>query len=370
MGVLAVVLLLRETSGSYATAGAVAAASALARAAGTPLLGRLGDRRGQAPVLLGTAAVNATMLAALLVDARQHAPAALLLALSAVHGASMPPLEACMATAWRRLTGGAPALESAFAFEAVLREILIILGPLVIAVLVAVWSTDIAMVAVIVVRTGGTVGFAVALGTSGTVARTAAARRGGALAVAGMRTFVLTAFTLGVAMGAMQIATPAFAEAHGSRADAGVLFACWAVGAMVAGLWYGSRSWQAPAERRFAVAIGLLPLTILPLAAAGSTPVMGVLMLIAGAPMAPTVTTAYTLIDRLAPPGAATEAFTLHGGAMALGVAAGNSGAGSLVHAVGPNTTILAAAAVVALATPIVASRRATLRGEAAPSAA
>ena len=52
-------------TGSYAAAGIVAGAYAVAIGVGGPLLGRLVDRRGQAPVLVASAAAAAAALAAL-----------------------------------------------------------------------------------------------------------------------------------------------------------------------------------------------------------------------------------------------------------------------------------------------------------------
>ena len=49
---LSIVLLVSQETGSYATAGAVAASQALAGAISSPLLGRLIDRVGQTPVLV------------------------------------------------------------------------------------------------------------------------------------------------------------------------------------------------------------------------------------------------------------------------------------------------------------------------------
>ncbi|MEA2320657.1 MAG: hypothetical protein QOD81_507, partial [Solirubrobacteraceae bacterium] len=62
---LAIVLFLRERTGSYAVAGVVAAAFALGAGAGAPLAGRLVDRFGQGRVLVPAALLHAGFLAAL-----------------------------------------------------------------------------------------------------------------------------------------------------------------------------------------------------------------------------------------------------------------------------------------------------------------
>src|SRR5919204_4985905 len=65
MAGLAIVLLVRQTGGSYATAGLVAGCYAVSLGVTAPLLGRLIDRVGQTRVLLGCAGVCAAAFVAL-----------------------------------------------------------------------------------------------------------------------------------------------------------------------------------------------------------------------------------------------------------------------------------------------------------------
>lgn len=166
---------------------------------------------------------------------------------------------------------------------------------------------------------------------------------------------------VGVAFGAIEVAVPAFVEHHGSRATAGVLLAVWGLGSMLGGLWYGTRRWVAPPERRFAVILTVLPLAMAPVGLAGSPAALGVLLAVAGAPIAPAFTTAYTLVNRLAPPGAITEAFTVTTTAVVAGIALGNAAAGALVDSIGPGWTFVAAAAMSGLAPATALGRRDSL---------
>src|SRR5579859_4176265 len=84
---LGLVLLLhtRALGGSYALAGAVAGALGLGLAAGGPLLSRMADRRGGAPVLVAATAASVAVLGAL--AALPHgAPAGVLLGLAGLAG--------------------------------------------------------------------------------------------------------------------------------------------------------------------------------------------------------------------------------------------------------------------------------------------
>jgi MFS family permease len=84
---LALLLLVRDASGSYALAGACAGAFALAEGVCSPLQGRAVDRAGIARVLVPCAGLYAAALAGVVAAAAAGAPAAVLLVLSAVAGA-------------------------------------------------------------------------------------------------------------------------------------------------------------------------------------------------------------------------------------------------------------------------------------------
>jgi MFS family permease len=97
---LAIVLFLRQRTGSYAVAGAVAAAFALGAGAGAPLAGRLIDRFGQRGVLLPQALVHAVGLGALIGLALLDAPAGALAVVALVAGLAVPPISATLRPLW------------------------------------------------------------------------------------------------------------------------------------------------------------------------------------------------------------------------------------------------------------------------------
>ncbi len=86
----------RQT-GSFAVAGIVSGAYAIAGALSAPALGRLVDRVGQTAVLIGAATVTSVALVA--TGLLSHGtPAVVLVALAATAGFATPPLEACVRT--------------------------------------------------------------------------------------------------------------------------------------------------------------------------------------------------------------------------------------------------------------------------------
>jgi hypothetical protein len=54
---------------------------------------------------------------------------------------------------------------------------------------------------------------------------------------------------------AVDLSTVAFAQHFGHKPLAGFILGTYALGSATGGLWYGSRHWRAPAERRFALTL-------------------------------------------------------------------------------------------------------------------
>ena len=151
----------------------------------------------------------------------------------------------------------------------------------------------------------------------------------GALANPGLRTLVFASLPVGFALGSVEVAVPAFSEAEGSKALAGVLLAAWSCGSAAAGLAWGARASHFPllqAHMRFAL---LLPLAIAPLALAFSPLTMGILVVLSGLPIAPLIASRNQLVERVTPAGTATEAFTWPLTALVTGVSLGAAVAGA-----------------------------------------
>src|SRR3954462_8633920 len=100
---IAIVLFLREGTGSYAAAGIVSAAFALGGGAGAPLSGRLVDRFGHRRVLVPLALVHGGGLTMLVGLAALDAPVAALIPAALVAGAGTPPISASMRPLWSGL---------------------------------------------------------------------------------------------------------------------------------------------------------------------------------------------------------------------------------------------------------------------------
>jgi len=361
---LAILLYVREVTGSFAVAGASAGALALGSAAGAPLQGRLVDRRGLG-MLLPLAALHASGLLAVWGAGAAGAPAGLMAAASFVTGLAIPPLSSVLRSRWPYLLADRLELvPSAYALDSVIIEMVFIVGPLVTTAVVAAVGPQYALIASAACVLAGTLLLLTNLRGRPGPDRTPAGTRAlglGALAAPGLRTLVLASFPVGFTFGAIEVVLPAFSEAEGSRELAGVLIAVWSGASGVAGLVWGARAGRLPlieAHMSFAV---LLPLCVAPLLLATSPLTMALLVILAGAPIAPLVASRNQLVEGLAPLGTATEAFTWPLTALVGGVALGAAVAGAVVETSSWTTGVLVAIAVSALGASVVLGRRRTL---------
>jgi len=364
---LAIVLLVRQETHSFAQAGAASAAWALGAGIVAPLQGRLVDRFGQPAVLVPSTVLNAGAVAGVVLGARAGAPTWLLCAFAWLGGAGLPPLGACMRSIWASTFAADPdARNVAYTFESMIAELFYIVGPAITTVLVAASSPSTALLVAIGLSAAGTLAFA-----SATLARRwrsdeiAERSRAGALAAPGMRTLMLAIVPTGIAFGVLEVAMPAFAVAHGHAAGlAGIFLSAMAAGSVVGGLWYGARHWTGPVVTRFVRLQILFTLGLLPLLAAGSTAAMVVLMVVAGLALAPSAAAGYLVVDRVAPPGTVTEATTWVMTANVAGSALGAALGGIVVQDVSVRAALVLACAGPLLGTLVTIARRRSLEAE------
>jgi predicted MFS family arabinose efflux permease len=327
------------------------------------LLGRLVDRVGQTRVLAGCALASALSFGALAVAGRGASPV-VLAGLAALAGASIPPVGACMRALWSELLDSGGQLQAAFALESIVQELIFVVGPPLVALLAAAVAPAAALAGTAVLLLAGVGVFAATPASRRWRPRRRSADWAGPLRSPGIRAVLATIVSLAVAIGIVEVTVVASAEQLGSRTLAGPLLALWAVGSMTGGLAFGGRTSDRGPGRRV---VGLLVLVAVPialLAVAAGTVQLGAGMVLAGLGIAPAVACLYLLVDRLAPPGTVTEAFTWVTTAFATGFALGNALGGNLVHRVGPDWSFLVAGTGIAAAALLARVRGPALAGD------
>lgn len=347
-GTLAIVLVVRDATGSFSLAGLAAGAELLAVALSAAPLGRLVDRHGQARVLLPLAVFNAAALAGLALAAVLGAPDWAFLPLAFL-GGIMPPVSACHRSLLASVLTG-DRLQVAYGLESVVQEAMYTGGPLLVAAAVAVGGPEDALFAGAAFVLVGTILFARSELSREWRAPAVDRRRGGALRAPIVRLLAVYGLLAGSGFGAFEVAVVAFAREHGEPDSAGILLALWAIGSLSGGLWYGARSWRRPAALRFGEVAAAMALAFVPAIFAPSVLALAPLMLLAGAAIAPMASLVYLLLGELAPEGMVTESFTWLNTAFPIGIGAGAALSGVVVDGPGARAGIFLACVGPALA--------------------
>jgi MFS family permease len=343
MVTLGVVLLVEGETGSYGVAGVVSGVVVLGQASCAVLHGRLVDRFGQGRVLPLAITGFAVSMALLVLAVTRDWPMLLTYVLAALTGAFQPQVGACVRTRWSHLLDRPREVQTAYALESVLDEVVFVVGPVLATMLATLWHPVAGLVVAVVAGLAGTYAFAAQRATEPPSGQH---RRGGARLPMPWRTVLplaLVCLSLGALFGSAEVTTVAFAEEAGSRAVSGWLLAVWAVGSMLAGIVTGAIAWKrGPAVRvrwgSFAMMLAMVP----PVFVEGF-PLMFLALLVGGCSIAPTLIATMSLTEQTVPPGRLTEGMAiLHTGLMA-GVAPGAAIAGFVVDHHGASAAYLVA---------------------------
>ncbi len=357
---LAILMLVQDTTGSFGKGGAVAASYVAGLASCAPMLGRLIDRHGPRATLLSCAFAFPAALAALVATLSaqgEAAPGWLAFLLAAIAGACFPPITVCMRTFFKQRLQEDALLSTAYSLESVLIEMIFILGPVLVAVFVALASPAAAVL------------FAAACACCGTLLfqRSRALqqwriepRSGGSLfgplAERGFVPLLLVIVCYASAFGLVEIGTTAYASEIGSPALAGVLLGVMSVGSAAGGLVYGSRHWPLPLPRQFSLMLAVMGLGVAPLALLAPFWAFGLWCLAAGIAMAPALIVQSMLVAKSSRPEHSTEAFTWSSTGLLAGVGVGLTAGGALLE-VAKSPAVFAAAAALSIAAALLALR-------------
>lgn len=328
---LGIVLLVERRTGSYGLAGTVSATFVLAEAAFAVMHGRWVDHYGQSRVLPLAISVFGTGLALMMCAVEQDWPRVLTYVFAAVSGAALPQVGASVRTRWSHLLDEPGEVQTAFALEAVLDEVVFVVGPVLVTLLATGWHPVAGLTFALVSGVIGTFAFAAQRATEPPPGRTASTGVRDPMPWRLVLPLALVCLTLGALFGAAEVTTVAFAEEQGRPWAAGWLLAAWSFGSLVAGLVTGAVAWRSGPDVRLRWGSAAMALAMVPLMFIHSLPLMAVVLLVGGLAIAPTMIGAMTMVQQGVPSGRLTEGMAiLHTGIVA-GVAPGASIAGFVV---------------------------------------
>ena len=276
-----------------------------------------------------------------------------------------------MRALWPTLLPGPDRRHAAYALEATALEVVYICGPVVIVAGIGSWSTAAAMIVCAGALLAGDLAFSAHPVSRGWRPHRAPGRDlTGALRGGGVRVLFAVFALIGLSIGAVEVVVPATLDAMGHRDLTGLLLGFWGVGSMLAGFAVARGAAPRDPARRLMLLLVGWSAAHAAIGAAGALVTLALVLLVAGAAIAPTLVCANGMLDHLAPVGALTEAFTWTQTGLVVGVAAGSAVAGALVEATSPGAAMALLAGGGALAALLVRAASAGPLAQPAPTAA
>jgi hypothetical protein len=349
---LGAVLLVADETGSYAVAGAVSGTLALSFSVASPQWARAMDRRGQGAILRWAMLAYLISGVAFATAVVAGAPRWTWFLLAALTGASGPNIGSLVRARWAESLDEPSRRQTAFAFEAVVDEVVFVVGPPLVTVLATLVAPPVGFLTGIVLGSAGGFWLAGQRTTEPAVQAVdpaAPARRWSALNA----TVLVVAgsyLAVGVVFGAMDVVVVGFTAAEGAPAFAGLALAFYAGGSLIAGLVYGVARLPGTLTSRFLGTAVLFGAAAQLLWGVGSLAVLVGAGFLAGLTIAPVLVSGLSLVESRVPRSALTEALSWTTTGLTLGVTAGSAVAGWAVDHWGAQSAFAVPALAAALA--------------------
>jgi MFS family permease len=351
---LGLVLIVSARTGHYGFAGVLSACYMLGAVPGAPLLSRLVDRFGQRRLIVPATAAHIAAIVVLAVLLEAGAPDWTLVVPTFAAGFAYLSVGSLIRARWSLVLAGRPELTTAYSLESTLDELIFVIGPLIATLIATHVDPVVVLYVAIALIAAGAAWLATQRATEPPAHPVGAPPHPSALRSRGMVLLSVSAIGMGMVFASAEITMVAFCGQHGHRSLSGLVVAMFAAGSGVSGLVYGSRTWRAPVLARFRVQAAIFAVLPVVFLAATNVGVLAVCSFVAGLGTAPTLITAFGLIEQLVPGAALVEGLTWLLTGLTIGYGAGSALVGGIADAHGArvafSVTIGAALATGALA--------------------
>ena len=346
---LGIILLVQASTGSFAVAGAVAAAFVVGMAVAGPLWSRLMDRRGQRPVLLVAAGTLIVSTVTLVSAVLSETPIALWFVLSLVAGAVSVDVGPAVRARWSALVSP-DRRHSAYAIESIADESVFVIAPPVLTLIAALWAPQAGIAVVVLVGVGGLVWLGL-LHRSQPPRVVTTERRVRVLPPVGILPVTVAWIGVGAMFGSFDVTSIAWADRAGAPWLAGVMMAALAVGNTAGALVYGAMRMRVSLRVRWLAGSVLLAIAGLALPfVADSMWALGVAVVV-GALIGPVLVAGFALVESRADRDRLTELLAYPSLGIGAGLPLGSTLAGVGLDAAGPvlGFTVMAVSCVAIL---------------------
>jgi MFS family permease len=342
MDSLAIIFIVVAATDSYALAGALTAVGSIVVGAAEVFWSRQADQRGQSRILLMAVPIRVISFLIFVLLVSKDAPiwtwfVSLIIAESTAISAG-----GMVRRRWLHILKNHPdnkdghLVNTAYSWEAMVDEIVFILGPVVATTCAVKIAPSAGILAGLIFLALGLPALA-AMRSTEPPAEPANEQEPHPPVLKNriVQSIVFPCALLGGFFGAVGITVVGFAEERNHPESTGWLLAIWAVGSMVAAIINGAIKFKSAHATRFLIYVGGLTLGSIPLLFANSIPLLAVALFINGLFVAPLIVNAYGTVENAVPAGQITEALTWVIAGMPLGGAVASALAGVVIDHAG-----------------------------------
>ena len=338
MDSLAIIFIVVAATDSYALAGALTAVGSIVVGAAEVFWSRQADRRGQAKILLLAVPTRVVSFLIFVILVSKDAPiwtwfVSLIIAEStAINAGGM------VRRRWLHILRNDPdnsdghLVNTAYSWEAMVDEIVFILGPVVATSFAVNVAPSAGILAGLVFLAIGWTSLA-AMKSTEPPAQPANKENPHPAVLRNriVQSIVIPCALLGGFFGAIGITVVGFAEERNHPGSTGWLLAIWAVGSAVAAIINGVIKFKSAHAARFLVYLVALTIATVPLLLVDSIPLLALALFVNGLFIAPLIVNAYGTVENAVPAGQITEALTWVIAGMPLGGALASALAGIVI---------------------------------------
>jgi MFS family permease len=338
MDSLAIIFIVVAATDSYALAGALTAVGSIVVGAAEVFWSRQADRRGQAKILLLAVPTRVVSFLIFVVLVSKDAPiwtwfVSLIVAESTAISAG-----GMVRRRWLHILRNDPdnsdghLVNTAYSWEAMVDEIVFILGPVVATSFAVNVAPSAGILAGLVFLAIGWTSLA-AMKSTEPPAQPANKENPHPAVLRNriVQSIVIPCALLGGFFGAIGITVVGFAEERNHPGSTGWLLAIWAVGSAVAAIVNGVIKFKSAHAARFLVYLVALTIATVPLLLVNSIPMLALALFVNGLFIAPLIVNAYGTVENAVPAGQITEALTWVIAGMPLGGALASALAGIVI---------------------------------------
>ncbi|MDO5048974.1 MAG: MFS transporter [Actinomycetaceae bacterium] len=347
---LGVMTAVTASTGSVAQGGYATASVALSTAIAGPLIGKWADRRGQDVPLRVLTPLNALALLGMFFAVINGLEGVALYGVGVLVGVTSLPIGSFTRSRWISQTNVPHELGAALSYESMADEFVFVLGPALVGIAAsAAFPSAPLFLAFALVATAGAAFALTAPRTHRDRSKAPAKGPGVAQVLWAVAPSIMTMTAIGIYFGATQAATTMRAELAGTPTVAGLVYATMGVGSAIMAIMTVAIPDSISLPMRLVV--GGAGMAVM-MAVAGAVPSLGLTaaaLLLCGLFVGPSMVTAFTVTEKLAPKGGVAIAMTSMQSSVTIGVSLGSGVGGAIAQNAGDNPAYFATAAAASM---------------------